>query len=119
MNWEPSGFQQGIGPADRKYCVVLGPATAFAPMMNANADCEVELVIDSGVHLSCFTMETYEGLKQAVKSVCHVYDGSFRGQLEAGDSFEACFIVRMQTGLCDPLHNFCQIDELSSSEHGS
>lgn len=61
--------------------------------------------------------QAYEGLKRAKKSVCQLYEVSYRPQLETMEQYGERIFQGAQALMSDLLDIAHQIVELSSSEH--
>lgn len=80
MKRKQSGFEDGIGSANKKRHVILIQETAPAAIGDGKKKNVVVKGFDwSGVELSSTAKEAYELLKRAMNSVCPAYYASFRG----------------------------------------
>lgn len=84
MKRERPASEQGIGPSNKKRRVTSLPAAASAAMVDVKVEYLTVQEMDGiVVELSSTAMEAYEVVKLALKSLCMVYDVSFRGLLDA------------------------------------
>lgn len=70
----------------------------------------------SSAKISSAVKEPYDVLRQAMKSVCLVYDVLFLGLMDTGKKSCEDMFEELQALMCDAPYNTCQIAELSSSE---